>query len=60
MDKRPGRPKGTKLNKRWAFRIEDSNFRKLQTISSTIGLPVSKIIRELIIDFIEKFETSSF
>lgn len=60
MEKKRGRPKGSRFDKCYRLRVESSNLDKLRTISDLTGLPVSRIIRELISDFIDRFEIGTF
>lgn len=59
--KKRGRPKGSgKFNTEYRLRIETNEYEKLRKISELTGLPISKIVRELISDFISKFDIKEF
>lgn len=53
-----GRPIGSKFPKEYRLRMSNEDFEKLKEISKISGVKISEILRRLIKDFIDNFETN--
>ncbi len=59
--KKRGRPKGSgKFGSAFRLRLKESEYDKLKRISDLTGLTISQTVRELISDYISKFDVKEF
>lgn len=56
-----GRPKGSgKFGSAFRLRLKENEYKKLKQISGLTGLSISQTVRELISDYISKFDVKEF
>jgi len=55
-----GRPMGAKFPKEYRLRMSNEDYEKLVKIAKLTGTKVSVILRNLIKEFIDKFEVKEF